>query len=636
VTDARSQLTGASLPRGRALVVQLAAPLRRYVGTEAGGGALLLAATVAALVWANSPVSGSYAVFWDTEVSLRAGNAEIALGLRHWVNDGLMVLFFFVVGLEVKRELVMGGLTDRRRAVVPAVAALTGLAVPALIYLTINHGHAAAAAFGVVVSTDTAFVLGVLALVGPGATQLRLFLLTLAIADDIGALAVIALFYTERIALGPLALAVAGLGLMAALRYLRLWRGPAYLVIALGVWVAMERSGIHPTVAAVIVALAAPTYPARRDEVEDAARLTHAYRQSPDPGLARAARLSLVRSVSANERLQQLYHPWTSYVIVPIFALANAGVVLSAEGLRTALTSPITLGVIAGLVLGKPIGIAIGVVAAVRTGCGRLAPGLSVGSLAGGAVLSGMGFTIALLIVDLALTDPVQAEQARVGVLAASLIAAVLGWAVLRLNTLLGRGDGTADRPTELMPPVDPDRDHIRGSTDAPLTLVEYGDFECPFCGQATGVVAELRERFGDRLRYVFRHVPLTDVHPHAQLAAEAAEAAGAQGRFWEMHDRLFAHQDELGAADLLDHAVAVGLDLPRFSQDLSIGRFADRVRDDAASAQASGVAGTPTFFVGGQRHTGSYDADTLAARLLGPAGDGLRDEPAPPSHRAG
>jgi Na+:H+ antiporter, NhaA family len=580
VSTVRPKLVGASLPRGRALVVQLAAPLRRYVGTEAGGGALLLAATVAALVWANSPVSDSYAAFWGTEVSLRAGEAEIALDLRHWVNDGLMALFFFVIGLEVKRELVMGGLTDRRRALVPAVAALTGLAVPALIYLAVNHGTAAAAAWGVVVSTDTAFVLGVLALVGPGATQLRLFLLTLAIADDIGALGVIALFYTEHIALGPLALAVAGLGLMAALRYLRVWRGPAYLVIALGVWVAMERSGIHPTVAAVVVAVFAPTYPARRDEVEDAARRTHAYRQSPDPGLARAARLSLVRSVSANERLQQLYHPWTSYVIVPIFALANAGVVLSAEGLRTALTSPITLGVVAGLVLGKPTGIAIGVIVAVRTG------------------------------------------RARVGVLAASLIAAVLGWAVLRLNTLLGCGDGTADRPTELVPPVDPGSDHIRGPVDAPLTLVEYGEFECPFCGQATGVVAELRERFGERLRYVFRHIPLIDVHPHAELAAEAAEAAGAQGRFWEMHDRLFAHQDELDAADLLDHAVALGLDLPRFSRDLGLGRFADRVRDDAASAEASGVAGTPTFFVGGQRHTGSYDADTLASRLLASAGD--------------
>lgn len=627
----RPSLNGASKPRGRALIVQIAAPLRHYLGTEAGSGRLLLAATLVALVWANSSASGSYSAFWGTEVSLRVGGAGLALDLRHWVNDGLMVFFFFVVGLEVKRELAMGGLTDRRRAAVPVVAAAAGLLVPALVYLAIDHAGAGAAAWGVVVSTDTAFVLGVLALVGPGATQLRLFLLTLAIADDIGALTVIALFYTERIAFGPLALAAIGFGLMAALRHLRVWRGPAYLVIAVGMWVAMERSGIHPTIAGVAIALSSPTYPARREEVEDAARLTRAYRQSPNPEFARAARLSIERSVSVNERLQQLYHPWTSYVIVPIFALANAGVALDPTILRSASTSPITLGVIAGLVFGKPLGILLGVVVAVRTRLGRLVPGLGAVPVAGGAVLSGMGFTISLLIVDLALRDPVLADQARIGVLAATLLAGVVGWLVLRVGIWSGRGDGTAGQPTVLVPLVEPDRDHIRGPVDAPLTLVEYSDFECPFCGRATGVVEELHERLGDRFRYVFRHVPLVDVHPHAELAAEAAEAAGAQGRFWEMHDRLFAHRDRLQAVDLLDHAAAVGLDLPRFTRDLGTGRYADRVRDDAASAEASGVTGTPTFFVGGQRHTGPYDADTLVTRLLAAEGDGAA--PASPTN---
>jgi Na+/H+ antiporter NhaA len=604
----------------------LTEPLRRYLRTEAGGAALLLLATVAALGWANSPFADSYDTFWHTELALRLGDAELELSLQHWVNDGLMVFFFFVIGLEVKREFVMGELVDRRRAAVPLVAAATGLVVPALVYLALNPSGPAAGAWGVVISTDTAFMLGVLALVGPACpTQLRLFLLTLAVADDVGALAVIAVFYTEDLALGPLALSVAGLGLMLALRWLRVWRGPAYLVVGVGVWLAMYLSGVHPTIAGVVIALMSPTYPARRTEVEDAERLTRAYRQSPNASYARAARLSIDRSVSPNERLSQLYLPWTSYVIVPIFALANAGVTLDAEVLRTAATSPVTLGVVAGLVLGKLAGILLGVLVAVRARLGMLAPGMSRWQLGGGAALSGIGFTISLFIVDLAFDDDADglADQARVGVLAASVIAALLGWTLFRLGERR-RGDDDDRRPVTLDPPVDPGRDHVRGPVDAPLTLVEYGDFECPFCGRATGAVEELRERLGDRLRYVYRHVPLVDVHPHAELAAEAAEAAGAQGRFWEMHDRLFGAQDRLDVLTLLDHATALGLDVQRFARELGDGRWARRVRDDAASAEASGVEGTPTFFVNGLRHSGAYDAGTLERALL----DGVPGDP--------
>ncbi|WP_167761112.1 Na+/H+ antiporter NhaA [Geodermatophilus sp. DF01-2] len=608
-------------PGGRGVLARVA-PLRRRLRTEAGSAGLLLAATVAALLWANSPLGDSYEDFWHTELSVRFAGAELALDLQHWVNDGLMVFFFFVVGLEIKRELVMGELTDRRRAAVPALAAVTGLVVPALIYVAFTLGDEAAAAWGVVISTDTAFLLGVLALVGPACpAQLRLFLLTLAIADDVGALGVIALFYTEDLALGPLALAVLGLALMVGLRYLDVWRGPAYLVLGIAVWVAMYLSGVHPTLAGVVIALFTPAYPARREEVEAAARRARAYQQSPNPEFARAARLSIDRSVSASERLQQLWQPWTSFVIVPVFALANAGVPLTAETLRTAATSPVTLGVVAGLVLGKLIGILLGTGLAVRLRLGELAPGLTGLQLAGGAALSGIGFTISLFIVDLAFDDEQAADQARVGVLAASVLGALLGWGLFRLADR-HRPPGTGARPVLLDPPVDAGRDHVRGRVDAPLTLVEYGDFECPFCGRATGTVEELRERFGDRLRYVFRHVPLVDVHPHAQLAAEAAEAAAVQGRFWEMHDRLFEAQDRLTAPDLLDHAAAVGLDVPRFARDLGTGRYARRVQEDVESAEAGGVTGTPTFFVGGRRHTGPFDAETLAAALLAAAGE--------------
>ncbi|SDC91403.1 Na+/H+ antiporter NhaA [Geodermatophilus telluris] len=627
--------TGAAGTRsgGRGGVLGRLSPLRRALRTEAGGAGLLLAATVLALVWANSPVGDGYAAFWHTEFAVRLGGTELALDLRHWVNDGLMVFFFFVVGLEIKRELVIGELTDRRRAAVPALAAVTGLVVPALVYVAFTLGEDAVSAWGVVISTDTAFLLGVLALVGPACpAQLRLFLLTLAIADDVGALTVIALFYTEDLRLTPLGLAVLGLALMVGLRYLAVWRGPAYLVLGLGVWVAMHESGVHPTLAGVVIALFTPAYAARRDEVADAARLVRAYQQSPNPGFARAARLSIDRSVSAGERLQQLWQPWTSFVIVPVFALANAGVPLTGEVLRAAASSPVTLGVVAGLVLGKLVGILAGTGLAVRLGLGRLAPGLTAAQLAGGAALSGIGFTISLFIVDLAFDEADQqvADQARVGVLAASVLAALLGWALFRLADRR-RPAGTG-RPVLLDPPVDPARDHVRGPVDAPLTLVEYGDFECPFCGRATGAVEEVRERFGDRLRYVFRHVPLTDVHPHARLAAEAAEAAAAQGRFWELHDRLFAEQDRLAPGDLLEHAAAVGLDVVRFTRDLGSGRYARRVQEDVDSAEASGVEGTPTFFVGGRRHTGPYDADSLAAALLaGAGGDGAL----PPQPRA-
>ncbi|CAA9412685.1 MAG: Na+/H+ antiporter NhaA type, partial [uncultured Quadrisphaera sp.] len=628
VADRQSTSGGAGL-------LTRAAPLGHRLRTEVGGAGLLLAATAVALVWANSPWGATYDAFWHTEVAFSVGSAELALDLQHWVNDGLMALYFFVVGLEVKRELVLGELADRRRAAVPLLAALAGLAVPALVYVAFNLGDEAAAAWGVVISTDTAFVLGVLALLGAACPpQLRVFLLALAIADDVGALTVIALFYTEDLALLPLLLAALGLASMLALRWLRVWRGPAYLVIAVAAWVALYASGVHPTLLGVAVALTTPAYAPRQEEVTDAAQRARAYLQYPTPEYAGAARLSIARSVPPGERLQQLWRPWTSTVIVPLFALANAGVLLSGESLRAAATSPITLGVVAGLVAGKLVGILAGTGLAVRLRLGDLAPGLTRGHLAGGAALSGIGFTISLFIVDLAFDDEALADRARVGVLAASLLAAVLGWSLLRLvDRRRPRGGG---RPDRLHPPVDPERDHVRGPVDAPLTLVEYGDFECPFCSRATGSVEELRARFGDRLRYVFRHSPLPDVHPHAQLAAEAAEAAGVQGRFWEMHDRLFAAQDRLTTTDLLDHAADLGLDLQAFALDLGAGRCTRRVQQDVESAAASGVTGTPTFFVGDRRHDGAYDADALAAALLASAGeDGVTPATAAPRRAA-
>ncbi|WP_432492609.1 Na+/H+ antiporter NhaA [Kineococcus gypseus] len=615
-------------PRGPArssghLVAQLSVPLRRLLRTEATGSALLLGATVLALVWANVP-GGGYDALWHTRLSFQLGGHGVDLDLRHWVNDGLMVFFFFIVGMEVRRELSMGELTQRSRLAVPALAALAGLAVPALVYWLVNAGGPGAHGWGVAMATDTAFLLGALALVGPRAsTQLRVFLLSMSVVDDIGALAAIAFFYSSDVDLLALAAAAACAVLFWALMRARVWRGPFYFVLTVLTWLAMEASGVHPTIAGVVLGLLVSAYPPRREEVESAGALVRAFRQAPRVESARQAKLSVERSISPNERIGALLTPWSAYVIVPVFALSNAGVRFSGDLLVRALTSPVTIGVVAGLVGGKFLGIGLASTLAVRLRLGALPPGVGLRAVWGGAALSGLGFTVSLFVADLAFTDERLREEAMVGVLTAALLSVLLGTAWFQLAGLRRR---VPARPSLLDPPVDPARDHVRGRVDAPLTLVEHGDFECPFCGRATGVVEELRALFGDELRYVFRHLPLPDVHPHAELAAEAAEAAHAQGAFWPMHDRLFAHQDQLDAAQLLEHAAALGLDLGRFSRDLGEGAFAARVREDVAGAEVSGVRGTPTFFVNGVRHEGPGDTEALAAALR--AGDPRRTAP--------
>ena len=609
--------------RRHRLGFQLAAPVRRFIATEAGSAGLLLAATIAALVWANVATS-SYDDVWTTELSVRLGDHAITEDLRHWVNDGLMVFFFLVVGLEVRRELALGELVDRSRLRVPLIAALTGIAVPALIFLALNPSGEAAQGWGVAISTDTAFVLGALALLGNAVpTQLRVFLLTLAIVDDVAALAIIAIFYSDDIALTPLVVVAASAAALIALGRLHVWRGPAYFAVGTVLWVAMLESGVHPAIAGVVIAACIPVYPPRREEVERAAGLATAFRQSPVPELARSAKLSVERAVSPNERMQELLHPWSSYVVVPVFALANAGVIVTGDSLRDALTGSVGLGIVAGLVLGKLVGVGLVTLLVARPPIGELPRGVAPPDLIGGAALTGIGFTVSLFIVDLAFDSPTLQADAKIGVLTASLVAAALGWVLFRAAAAIARAHGRVAGPAPLVPPVDVARDHIRGPVDAPLTLVEFADFACPFCSRATGAVDALRDILGDDLRYVLRHLPLADVHPNAQMASEAVEAAGAQGRFWEMHDRLFAYQDRLEPDDLVEHAEAIGLDVDRFQRELLEGVHTRRVLDDVVAAEASGVTGTPTFFIGGRQHAGAYDAETLAERLREQAAGG-------------
>jgi Na+/H+ antiporter NhaA len=592
----------------------LAAPLRDYLSTETGGALALLVAAVAALAWANSPWSDSYESLWTTELSIRLGDHALAMDLREWVNQGLMTFFFLVVGLEAKRELDLGQLRERSRIVLPIFGALGGMATAALIYLAITGGDNG---WGAAISTDTAFALGVLALVAPGGTRLRVRLLTLAVVDDLVALLVIAIVYTEHVDMTALGVALGLFAVLVALRYVSApWRRPAVVLIAVAVWVAMHESGIDPVIAGLAIGLVTSAYQPQRADLEQVTELARSFREQPTPALARSAQLGMSAAISPNERLQYRLHPWTSYVIVPLFALANTGIHIDGQLLSDAVRSPITLGIFFGYIVGKPLGIhVVGWIGARLT---HTAPALSWPVRLGAGVVSGVGFTVSILISTLAFSGHELAE-AKIGILATAIVASLLSWAVFRIIRHLPAAVrarqqvGTAEDIVDLAEDVDPERDHIRGAEDAPVTLVEYGDYECPYCGQAEEVVRELLSSFGDELRYVWRHLPLNDVHPSAQLAAEAAEAAAAQRRFWPMHDTLLAHQDELRPMHLRHYAEEIGLDLDRFREDLRQREYAPRVADDVASADASGVAGTPSFFINGKRHEGAYDVDTLS-----------------------
>jgi Na+/H+ antiporter NhaA len=605
--------------------------LRSFLNTEAGGAVVLLAATVLALVWANSPLGNAYDDLWGTEISLRAGGFELSHDLRDWVNDGLMTLFFLLIGLEVRREFDMGEFRERRRLAVPVIAALGGMLLPVILFLALNPGGDAARGWAMVMATDTAFAVGVLALVGSRSSfRLRTFLLTLVIIDDVAAVSVIAIVYSDEVNVVALAIGIGLLVAMAALRAVGFQRSSVYALLAVAIWLAASAAGVHPTVAGVAIGLLTSAYPPRRASLEEATGVTRAFRQRPTAGLAADATRRITMSLSPNERLQHALHPWTSFVVVPLFALANAGLDLSGDLLGRALGSSLVIGIVVGLVAGKTLGIPIGAWLATRSWLGGSS--LSVGwpSLVAASSVAGIGFTMSLLIAELSYSGA-QLDEAKLGILFASAIAALVSIAMFHGVALLprewlGRAEARTSLPlTDLTDAVDPARDHVRGAHDAPITLLEYGDYECPHCGRAAPVIKELLGRFDGRLRFVFRHLPLPDVHPNAALAAQAAEAAGAQGRFWEMHDLLFARQDALGAADLTRYARELGLDVARFEEDLRGGRFAARVGQDVNSAEEAGVAGTPSFFVNEVRYRGSYDVESLATTLsrVGTMADG-------------
>jgi NhaA family Na+:H+ antiporter len=406
-------------------LARAAQPVVRFLQVEAAGGVLLLLATLVALVWANSPWRSSYESLWSTEVQLQFGSFQLTEDLGHLVNDFLMAIFFFVVGMEIKREVVAGELRDRRAAALPAMAALGGMVVPAALFLIVNVGGDGVDGWGVPMATDIAFALAVVTLLGPRVpAPVKVMLLALAIVDDIGAIAVIAVFYTESISFGWLLVAGAFVIVMAALHRLSVTYPPVLLAVGLAVWLAVYESGVHATIAGVALGLLMPARP-RLDQA-DAERLVDALenRSDLDASDIRATAAAIKASVSDCDRAIDALHPWTSYVIVPLFALANAGIELSAGSFSS--PSPVFIGVLVGLVVGKLVGVAGFSWLAVRTGLARLPDGVGWAHIVGVAAVAGIGFTVALFIAGLAFTGEML-DDAKLGVLAASVVAAVLG-----------------------------------------------------------------------------------------------------------------------------------------------------------------------------------------------------------------
>jgi Na+/H+ antiporter NhaA len=612
--------TGSVAPASTPRTFGIGAPLAKFLRTESGSSTVLLGAILLGLVWANVS-RASYEDVWSTDLAVRLGGETLDLDLRAWIGSGLMTLFFVVVGLEARREIDLGSLRERRRLVIPVAAGIVGMMLPVVIFLVVTAGGPEAHGWGVAMSTDTALALGLVTLVGRHLPEaVRGFLVTLFIVDDVIALIVIALVYSSDVEAMPLAIGilafaafvVAGTGLGGRIR-----RVPTLISVGLAVvsWLGLLEGGVDPVVLGLGIGLATAAYSPTRDALERASGEFRRFREQPTSAFARTASAQLQQTLSPNERLQGLLLPWTSYVIVPLFALANTGIPIDPGFLARAYTSPLTLGIIVAYVAGKPIAVTATAWIITRLSRGRLRPPVGWAAVIGSGTIAGVGFTVAVLIATLAFSGSLL-DEAKLGILTSALLASIVTWIVYRIVDLLPSARrtrallGNVGEPDDLACPVEESRDHARGPRSASVTIVEYGDFQCPYCGRAEPAIRSLD--FDEDIRFVWRHLPLVDVHPDARLAAEAAEAASEQGAFWSMHDLLLTHQDALSKANLLRYAESLALDVAVFERALTAHAYRDRIAYDVGTADASGVSGTPTFFINGKRHYGSYDAESL------------------------
>jgi NhaA family Na+:H+ antiporter len=442
-------------------------PLRRFAATEAAGGVAMLAMAIVALIWANSAFGDSYVELWETPVTVHIGElVHLDLDLRGWVNDLAMAFFFFVVALEIKRELVRGELRDPRAAALPALAAIGGMLFPAAIYAILNVGGAGADGWGIPMATDIAFAVGVLSLVGRRVpSSLVIFLLTLAIVDDLGAIIVIAVFYTSTLSFGWLAIASACVVGAIILNRLDVRAFVPYFLLAAFCWLALHESGVHATLAGVAFGLITPSHaflrrplfgPHARTLVSrvEGAQAAESRRTGNDEEALEADALNELITLSAEsqpplDRLEHRLLPWTSFVIVPVFALANAGVRVGWDDLTSSFSEPVTLGVVLGLVIGKPLGIIVFALLAVRLGLAKQPAGGTWLQVLGVGMLGGVGFTVALFVTELAFEPGALADQAKIGILAASTIAGVTGFLFLRAVSRDPDADIVAD-PTRI------------------------------------------------------------------------------------------------------------------------------------------------------------------------------------------
>ena len=411
----------------RGTTVRLLSPFLDFLKTEALGAILLASSATLALIWANSPWSGSYESLWSTRFAITVAGQSLDLDLRHWVNDGLMTIFFFVVGLEIKREITSGHLANRRAALLPVVAAIGGMAVPALIYLLVA-GQTAPRGWAIPMATDIALAIGVMSVAkGRTPASLRAFLLGLAIVDDIGAIVIIAVVYSSGVAFGWLTAAGVGIGMALLIRRTGVQSVLVYVVVGIAVWYALFEGGIHPTIAGVIMGVMAPTT-ARSEsnfiDIEEVDDFSRSDDGSTDDAKGKG-------SVSVVEWLEHVLHPWSSYFIVPVFALANSGIHVSIDGLRDAAGSAVTWGVFLGLLMGKPLGIILATKIAVRTGVADSPVGATGTHMLGAGTAAGIGFTVALFITELALDNPVDQTNAKLAILLASVVAVIAALAIL-------------------------------------------------------------------------------------------------------------------------------------------------------------------------------------------------------------